>query len=102
MTVLADITDLLRSWNVWRRVEEAPARIDALEKRVAELEARLQRAPGEACPRCGALEYRVMTSEPTRHGGFAHLGARDHHYKCQACGFQDTIMVSSHNSRPRR
>jgi hypothetical protein len=45
MAVLSEITDLLRHWDIWKRVEEAPGRVDALEKRVTELESRLQRAP---------------------------------------------------------
>jgi transposase-like protein len=102
MAVLSEVVELLKRWDRWKRIDESPERIDALERRITELEARLQRAPGEACPSCGALEFRVTKSEPTRHSGFAHLGARDHHYKCQACGFQDTIMVGSNSTRPRR
>lgn len=56
MTVLAEITELLRRWDVWKRVEEAPARIDALEKRIAELESRLQRAwKGLSKMRCAGI-----------------------------------------------
>jgi hypothetical protein len=91
MAVLSEITELLKRWDVWRRVEEAPARIDALEKRVAELEARLQRAPGEACPKCGALDYRVDKAAP--HQRFGGMGARVHHMKCGACGFTDEKLV---------
>jgi predicted RNA-binding Zn-ribbon protein involved in translation (DUF1610 family) len=95
MAVLSEITDLLKRWDVWKRVEEAPNRIDALEKRIAELESRLQRAPGEACPACGELEFRAMSSQPS-HGPFgSHLGARDHTYKCQKCGFTDVRMVGA-------
>lgn len=34
MAVLSELTELLRRWDVWKRVEAAPSRIDALEKRV--------------------------------------------------------------------
>ncbi len=89
MAVLSELTELLRRWDVWKRVEEAPQRIEALEKRVAALELLLQRAPGEACPSCGALENRVIESRPAvSHGG------RDHVYRCGDCGFEDVKMVT--------
>jgi hypothetical protein len=92
MAVLGEIVEILKRWDVWKRVEAAPDRIDALEKRIADLEARFQRAPGEACPRCGALDFRVEKSTP---GGFAaDLGGRIHHMKCGACNFTDEKMIA--------
>jgi predicted nucleic-acid-binding Zn-ribbon protein len=90
MTVLAEITELLRRWDVWRRVEEAPARLDALEKRIADLEARLQRAPGDACPKCGALEFRTTGTSPAGGplGGMG-LGIINRHLKCGACNYTE-------------
>lgn len=41
MAVISEITELLRRWDVWRRVEAAPDRIDDLERRVAELEVKI-------------------------------------------------------------
>ena len=90
MAVLAEITELLRRWDVWKRVEAAPNRIDALEKRISELEARLARAPGVACPKCGALEFRTEGTSP--HPEFGDLGAVDRHLKCEACGYTETKM----------
>ena len=89
MAVLSELTELLRRWDVWKRVEEAPERIEALEKRVAALELLLKRAPGEACPRCGALEYRVVEARPS-----VSYGVREHVYRCGDCGFQDVKMVT--------
>jgi hypothetical protein len=66
MAVLSEITELLKRWDVWRRVEEAPNRIDALEKRVAKLETLLLRSPGEACPKCGTRHFRVEEATPIR------------------------------------
>ena len=57
MVGLGDIVDLLKRWDRWRRIDETPERVDALEKRITELEARLQRAPGSACPACGEQEF---------------------------------------------
>jgi C4-type Zn-finger protein len=91
--VTGDIVELLKRWDRWRRIDETPERVDALEKRIAELESKLQRAPGQACPSCGALEFRVISSNPSA-PPFGQLGARDHTYKCQSCGFQDVRHVS--------
>ncbi len=37
MVTLDNIRDILKSWDVWKRIEVAPNRIDALEVRVAAL-----------------------------------------------------------------
>ena len=84
MAVLGEVTELLRRWDVWKRVEDAPARIDELEKRVADLEAKLKRAPGEACPKCEALEFRTARTEPIA-GHLGRLGATYRHMECGAC-----------------
>ena len=91
MAVLGEIVELLKRWDVWKKVEEAPSRIDALEARVAALESRVQHKPGEACPKCGALAYRVDRTEP--HNVFGDMGGRIHHMKCQDCGFTDERLV---------
>jgi predicted nucleic-acid-binding Zn-ribbon protein len=90
MAVLAEITELLRRWDVWKRVEAAPDRVDALEKRIAELETRLLRAPGEACPKCGALEFRTEKTVP--HTQFGDMGAVNRHLKCGACGHSEVRL----------
>jgi hypothetical protein len=91
MAVLSELVEILKRWDVWKRVEEAPARIDELERRVTELERLLQRAPGEACPKCGALAYCVDRTEP--HRTFGHMGTRIHYMKCQDCGFEDEKLI---------
>jgi hypothetical protein len=92
MVGVGDIIELLKRWDRFKRIDETPERVDALERRVAELEQRLQRAPGEACPHCGALEYRVGQTEAAQ-GPFSALGVRVRHMKCGACGFTDQITA---------
>ncbi len=92
MSWVSDILTVLDRWRGWTKVREMPAKLATLEQRVSELEERLKRAPGDACPSCGALEFRVEKSVPTRNDGFAELGNRDHHYKCKECGFTDIRM----------
>ena len=91
MAMLSEITELLRRWDVWKRIEDAPSRIDALEKRIADLEDRLKRAPGEACPKCGALEFRTEKAERSK-SQFGRLGAIDRHLKCGGCGHSEMRM----------
>jgi DNA-directed RNA polymerase subunit RPC12/RpoP len=91
MVVVGDIVELLKRWDRWRRIDETPERVDALEKRIAELESRLQRAPGKACPKCGALELRTDKVEPRR-DHFGALGAVNRYYKCSACGHTEVHM----------
>lgn len=62
MATLDNILTLLDKWPRWKRINEIPEQMDELLQRIAALEERLERAPGEACPYCGALAMR-MTSQ---------------------------------------
>jgi predicted RNA-binding Zn-ribbon protein involved in translation (DUF1610 family) len=86
---LPDLVSLMDRWAVWKEVRANADRVPALEQRITALEERLQRAPGEACPKCGALSYRVDYSEQHR----TFVGTRIHHMKCQDCGFTDEKMI---------
>ena len=79
--------------DLWQQVSAAPQQIQELQQRVADLEKRLERCPTEGCPRCGALEYRVETIEPS---GF---GERKVHLKCQACGLTDSYHLARDQAR---
>jgi len=91
MFSLKDILELLDRWPVWKQIQEAPKNIEALEKRVADLESRLARCPGEACPRCGELSFRVVSSgtSPT----FADLDIIVRKMKCEKCGFTENKTI---------
>jgi len=78
---------------MFKRMMDAPARVDDLERKIAALEDRLRRAPGEACPSCGALEYRVAESKP--HPQFGVAGALQRTMRCKECGFSETVMKIS-------
>lgn len=88
MAVLSELVELLKRWDVWKRIEATPDLIEALEKRVAQLENRLQRAPGEACPKCGALDFRVESTRPDPD----FRGVNYRQYKCGACAFEETKL----------
>jgi hypothetical protein len=71
--------------SVVEQLAEAQRRIADLQKRVGELEGRLNRCPGEGCPHCGALAFRVVSS------GFpgASAGSIMRNMKCEECGFEE-------------
>jgi hypothetical protein len=57
---LDDVLKLLDRWGEWKRMREAPARLDELEKRVAAAENLLAgKAPPEYCRLCGARAARI-------------------------------------------
>ena len=49
MSLLTDMLTALDRWAEWKRMREAPDRIDALEKRIAELE---KPTPKAECSKC--------------------------------------------------
>jgi len=51
------------------------------------------RAPGEPCPSCGAYEFRVSKTAPTK-GHWGDMGCKDVTKKCTACKFEDVEMVT--------
>ena len=89
MAILSEITELLRRWDVRRRVEAAPDRIDALEKRVAALE---QRPNLPICEKCGIGYMRLdRTEAPRGHFKvFEGIGMQVKIYKCDNdnCGME--------------
>jgi predicted RNA-binding Zn-ribbon protein involved in translation (DUF1610 family) len=97
MFALKDILELLDRWPSWKKIQETPEHLETLEKRVAELEKRLERCPGEACPRCGELTYRTESSR--LHPTFASVGALERTMKCEKCGFTEDVMITSKSRR---
>jgi len=84
------IRGFLKKLPEWNRIQATPERVDSLEKRIAELENRLQRAPGKACPACGALEYWATATKP--HPDFG-LDLSIRTMKCRECGFTEERSV---------
>lgn len=87
---LSDIKGILDHWAVWREMRENAAKVPDLEARIAALEERLNKAPGQACPSCGALEFRTEKTEP--HATLGDLGAKNRHLKCAACGYSEVKL----------
>jgi hypothetical protein len=93
MFSLKDILEILDHWPVWKKIKATPENLEALEKRVIDLEKRLARCPGEACPKCGELSYRVVSSQPNRM--MPEVGVVDRVMKCQLCGFTERRTITA-------
>jgi hypothetical protein len=58
--LLDDILKLLDRWSEWKRMREAPTRLDEAEKRIAELEAKLGgKWPADVSKYCGERGARL-------------------------------------------
>jgi hypothetical protein len=95
MVGLKDLTMLLERWPVWRAIAGTPARVDALEQKVAKLEKEiadlLGKRPGESCPACGERSMRAGKAYP-RMGSFP----SEYHYedwRCEKCGHQEQRTI---------
>ncbi|MBS9422260.1 hypothetical protein EAE90_00475 [Photorhabdus caribbeanensis] len=60
--------------------------MEQLKQRVAELEAYVKANPGDKCPKCGELNYRLDRTEPDHM--FADLGVQRDVYQCAKCGYE--------------
>lgn len=91
MSLLTDMLAALDRWGEWKRMREAPDRIEELERRIAALEETPRKAPGKHCPACGEPVMRRTSSKLSRTKG--HMGVRDEEWTCAACGEVDRVMV---------
>jgi hypothetical protein len=86
MISVSDILKVLDQIPIRKHVRELPKRMEALEKRVAELEAGARKTipPGRECPKCGQA-MTVVREGPDVVLGRA--GVMNHILEC-ACGFR--------------
>lgn len=82
-----DILALLDKIPIWKRVQETPARADALEKRIEELEKSLERAPGATCEACGGHTMRLTQKGKMLGGHAGHWS--DDTWACAECGHSE-------------
>ena len=94
MAVLEEILSALKLWPKWKQIEATVDRLNELEKRVIDLEQKLARCPGEACPKCGELSFRAVSSHPHYDGAFRMGGIVIRHMKCEKCGFEEEHTVT--------
>lgn len=87
MGILEDVMKTLERIPVWKRLTALPNEVEALQKRVAALEAKLGPKTGQECPQCGEMAMKLMSSKP--HPEFAFAGAKRDTLRCEDCGFQE-------------
>lgn len=88
--MLTDVLAAFDRWGEWKRMREAPDRIDELEKRLAALEAG---PTGRECKACFKPAMRRSKVEPL-YGPLGRLGAKQETWTCSECGDIDTEVVT--------
>ncbi len=88
MGVIEDVLKALDRIPMWKRLSSMPDEVAALRSRVAALEARLAKATGDQCPRCRAMEYKLIDSGPAS-GPAGELGIWVDRFACSACGYRN-------------
>jgi hypothetical protein len=88
---VSDILKILDQIPIWKKVSALPARIEALEKRVAELERAKPPATG-ICPLCQSpVRVEKEVDDPI----FGPLGGKRHHLRCTnpSCDYTGTRSI---------
>ncbi|MBO6550735.1 MAG: hypothetical protein JJ964_14085 [Rhizobiales bacterium] len=88
MALLDNLIAVLERWDVWKELKSNADKIPELEKRITELEQKLERCPGEACPKCGHLTLRRTRAAPARHT-----------YECER---EECSYIEHHNPMEKR
>ena len=82
-------TKAFESWKQCQHMWAAPGNLEALQNRVAELEAKLNgKYPPEVCQACGERQVRLSWSAPSSTKVLIHQA-----WSCKACGFVETRYV---------
>jgi len=94
VATLDNIISLLEKWPVWKRITEAPDRIDRLESQIESLKAKLTKPPkarGEPCRKCG--EHAARLKDTRGPMGDAPQRYVEETWACEACGGEDIKHV---------
>jgi hypothetical protein len=91
VSTLDSILSLLDKWPAWKRITQAPERVEALERRIAAIETKLQRAPGDACRYCGAWAVRLV--EERRDPIMGAAGVMRQTVRCEECGKTREVLT---------
>ena len=81
MGMIDDIMKALDRWDIWRDVQKLPAKSEALERRVADIEQKLgSKWPPDVCKYCGERAVRLNTDRVPDDKGKVHQV-----WHCTAC-----------------
>jgi hypothetical protein len=92
MGMIEDMLKALDRIEAWRDLQAVPAKMRALEERMASLEAALARCPAEGCPFCGERAFRLDRVD--MHG-------QRELWKCGKCEKVKEVRHDLMNPRPR-
>ncbi|MEQ1484783.1 hypothetical protein [Methyloglobulus sp.] len=92
MISVKDIMVILDKIPIWKQLIGLPSRIEALEKRVSELESK-GITTGDSCPKCKAKTFELISTAPDPL--FGEMGVQKRLYKCSACGFEESKNVDT-------
>ena len=73
----------------YQRFKKTEAQVIELEKRIAELENKLNNSSEIKCPSCGAYQYFVIGTKPHKNKSLSIMGVKIISYKCKKCDFED-------------
>ena len=86
---LKDLLDALDRWGEWKSMRAAPAKLEALEKRVAELEEKLgNKWPPDVCRACGERGLRLRDVYGPDAKGMMREG-----WNCEKCKHHEVRVV---------
>lgn len=99
MSALDNILSILNNWSKWKRITSLPEEVDALEKRIAELEARISGTPPEFVESHGALFklkpdgtfHKAVYCPKCRNSAAKFDGV---HFDCAACDWMSSFEAS--------
>jgi len=82
VATLENIITLLDKWPRWKRINDLPDQMDELLNRMAALEKRLEKRPGEDCPYCGEAALRLTAQR---------MNGQWEVWTCQECGKEKNV-----------
>lgn len=93
MSAIGDIVAILEKVPIWKRLKALPEKVDALESRIAALEAEISKRPSlETCPVCNSGKLKVTAVRP--HAELGPVGLQERTLKCDnaTCGHTEKRM----------
>jgi len=90
MISISDMLNILDKIPIWKQLKALPAKVEALEKRIAELESKPS-SNDDICPKCKQKTFELISSQKDE--TFGELGVYERLYRCSSCGFEETKLV---------
>ncbi|MDH5649133.1 MAG: hypothetical protein OEY67_05705 [Gammaproteobacteria bacterium] len=88
MLTVADLLKVLNRIPAWGRLVTLPDKVEAMDRRIAELESQVfkgRNGSHQMCPKCRKHTLEFMHRKP--HPIYGKIGVQEEHFKCSECGF---------------